>query len=84
VGVATAGLYGAARLIAPGVEFDSQMSGTQAILGLDKKDAKLAAIRQQARDIGGSTAFSPTDVARTQDTLARSGYDADAILAATA
>lgn len=83
LGVATAGLYGAAKLIAPGMEFDSQMSGTQAILGLDKKDAKLAAIRQQARDIGGSTAFSPTDVARTQDTLARSGYDADAILAAT-
>ncbi|CNK97797.1 bacteriophage P2 tail protein gpT [Yersinia aldovae ATCC 35236] len=83
LGVATAGLYGAAKLIAPGIQFDSQMSGTQAILGLDKKDAKLAAIRQQARDIGGSTAFSPTDVARTQDTLARSGYDADAILAAT-
>ncbi|CNC72528.1 bacteriophage P2 tail protein gpT [Yersinia enterocolitica] len=38
---------------------------------------------EQARDIGGSTAFSPTDVARTQDTLARSGYDADALLAAT-
>ncbi|WP_229763835.1 phage tail tape measure protein, partial [Yersinia enterocolitica] len=35
------------------------------------------------RDIGGSTAFSPTDVVRTQDTLARSGYDADALLAAT-
>ncbi len=83
LGVATAGLYGAAKLIAPGMEFDSQMSGTQAILGLDKNDTKLAAIRQQARDIGGSTAFSPTDVARTQDTLARSGYDADAILAAT-
>ncbi|MBS0057108.1 phage tail tape measure protein [Yersinia sp. Marseille-Q3913] len=83
LGVATAGLYGAAKLIAPGMQFDSQMSGTQAILGLDKHDTKLAAIRQQARDIGGSTAFSPTDVARTQDTLARSGYDADAILAAT-
>ncbi|OVZ76450.1 phage tail tape measure protein [Yersinia intermedia] len=82
-GVASTGLYGTAKLIAPGIQFDSQMSGTQAILGLEKHDAKLAAIRQQARDIGGSTAFSPTDVARTQDTLARSGYDADAILAAT-
>ncbi|CNH74983.1 phage tail tape measure protein [Yersinia bercovieri] len=83
LGVATAGLYGAAKLVAPGMEFDSKMSGTQAILGLDKNDAKLAAIRKQARDIGGSTAFSPTDVARTQDTLARAGYDANAILAAT-
>ncbi|MHA0895255.1 phage tail tape measure protein [Enterobacter ludwigii] len=83
VGVATAGLYGASRFIAPGIGFDKQMSGTQAILGLDKGDDKLAAIRQQARDIGATTAFSPGDVARTQTTLARSGYDADDVLAAT-
>lgn len=83
VGVATAGLYGASRFIAPGIGFDKQMSGTQAILGLDKGDDKLAAIRQQARDIGATTAFSPGDVARTQTTLARSGYNADDVLAAT-
>lgn len=83
VGVATAGLYGASRFIAPGIGFDKQMSGTQAILGLDKGNDKLAAIRQQARDIGATTAFSPGDVARTQTTLARSGYNADDVLAAT-
>lgn len=83
VGVATAGLYGASRFIAPGIGFDKQMSGTQAILGLNKGDAKLAEIRQQARDIGATTAFSPGDVARTQTTLARSGYKADDVLAAT-
>ncbi|WP_449568519.1 phage tail tape measure protein [Lelliottia nimipressuralis] len=83
VGVATAGLYGASRFIAPGIGFDKQMSGTQAILGLDKGDDKLAAIRKQARDIGATTAFSPGDVARTQTTLARSGYNADDVLAAT-
>lgn len=83
VGVATSGLYAESRFIAPGIGFDKQMSGTQAILGLDKKDEKLAAIRQQARDIGATTAFSPGDVARTQTTLARSGYNADDVLAAT-
>ncbi|ERK16758.1 Phage protein [Serratia fonticola AU-P3(3)] len=83
VGIATTGLYAAGRFIAPGVGFDKQMSGTQAILGLDKSDEKLQAIRQQARDIGATTAFSPGDVARTQTTLAKSGYDADAVLAAT-
>lgn len=83
VGVATSGLYGVSRFIAPGIGFDKQMSGTQAILGLDKGDDKLAAIRQQARDIGATTAFSPGDVARTQTTLARSGYNADDVLAAT-
>lgn len=83
VGVAAAGLYGASRFIAPGIGFDKQMSGTQAILGLDKGDDKLAAIRKQARDIGATTAFSPGDVARTQTTLARSGYNADDVLATT-
>ncbi|CNJ62342.1 phage protein [Yersinia enterocolitica] len=58
-GMASTGLYGTAKLIAPGIQFDSQMSGTQAILGLEKHDAKLAAIRQQARDIGGLTALFP-------------------------
>lgn len=82
-GLAMSGLYAESRFIAPGIGFDKQMSGSQAILGLDKGDAKLAAIRQQARDIGATTAFSPGDVARTQTTLARSGYKADDVLAAT-
>ena len=82
-GLAMSGLYAESRFIAPGIGFDKQMSGTQAILGLNKGDAKLAAIRQQARDIGATTAFSPGDVARTQTTLARSGYKADDVLAAT-
>lgn len=83
LGVGSAALYAESRFILPGIGFDKEMSGTQAILGLDKKDSKLAAIRQQARDIGASTAFSPGDVARTQGVLARSGYGADQILAAT-
>ncbi|MFV9077772.1 phage tail tape measure protein, partial [Serratia fonticola] len=83
VGVATAGLYAESRFIAPGVEFDRQMSDTQATLGLAKNDQQLAAIRQQARDIGATTAFSPTDVARTQSVLAKSGFDGNAILKST-
>ncbi|CAM3932578.1 phage tail tape measure protein [Rahnella bruchi] len=83
MGVGSAALYAEGKFIAPGITFDKEMSGTQAILGLDKTDKKLAAIRQQARDIGGSTAFSPMDVARTQGVLARSGYNADSILSST-
>lgn len=83
LGAATTALYAGAKFIAPGMGFDKEMSGTQAILGLDKHDQKLVAIRQQARDIGGSTAFSPGDVARTQGVLARSGYNADQILGST-
>ncbi|UIM99423.1 phage tail tape measure protein [Yersinia ruckeri] len=83
LGVATAGLFAETKLLAPGIQFDKQMSDTQATLGLDKSDKTMAAIRQQARDIGATTAFSPTDVARTQSTLARSGYDGGAILKST-
>ena len=83
LGAATTALYAGARFIAPGMGFDKEMSGTQAILGLDKSDKKLAEIRKQARDIGGTTAFSPGDVARTQGVLARSGYNADQILGST-
>lgn len=83
LGVATAGLVAEGAFIAPGVQFDKQMSDTQATLGLAKNDKQLAAIRQQARDIGATTAFSPTDVARTQSVLAKSGFNGDAILKST-
>lgn len=83
LGVATAGLVAEAAFIAPGVQFDKQMSDTQATLGLAKDDKQLTAIRQQARDIGATTAFSPTDVARTQSVLAKSGFNGDAILKST-
>lgn len=83
LGIATAGLVAEGAFIAPGVQFDRQMSDTQATLGLSKNDQQLAAIRQQARDIGATTAFSPTDVARTQSVLAKSGFNGDAILKST-
>lgn len=83
LGVATAAGYAESRFIAPGIQFDRQMSDTQATLGLAKDDRQLAAIRQQARDIGATTAFSPTDVARTQSVLAKSGFNGDAILKST-
>ncbi|MEB6334291.1 phage tail tape measure protein [Serratia rhizosphaerae] len=83
LGVATAAGYAESRFIAPGIQFDRQMSDTQATLGLAKDAKQLAAIRQQARDIGATTAFSPTDVARTQSVLAKSGFNGDAILKST-
>ncbi|EMB4111278.1 phage tail tape measure protein [Serratia nevei] len=83
LGVATAAGYAESRFMTPGVQFDKQMSDTQATLGLAKNDQQLAAIRKQARDIGATTAFSPTDVARTQSVLAKSGFNGDAILKST-
>ena len=63
-GIAAGGaaLYGGARVIAPGLEFDASMSRVQAITRLDKNDpekaAQLEALRNQARELGGSTMFT--------------------------
>lgn len=81
--VASAGLYGLSQFIGPGIAFDKQMSDTQATLGLNQSDEKVAAIRQQALDMGSRGYLSPAEVAQTQSMLASSGYDADEILAAT-
>lgn len=81
--MASAGLFGLSQFIAPGIAFDKQMSDTQATLGLNKGDEKIAVIRQQALDMGSKGYLSPAEVAQTQSMLASSGYDADEVLAAT-
>jgi len=88
VGTAVAGGRAAVeshqKLIAPGMAFSTQMAEMQSQLHISKNNPQLAALGQQAKEIAAASGVAPTDVARTQSTLARSGYDADAILAATA
>lgn len=59
------------------------MSTIQASLGLEKGDARLEAIRQQAREVSARTGVPADTVVRAQTELARSGYDADGVIAAT-
>lgn len=82
-GMAKAGFNQTSRFIAPGIRFEKQMSAIQASLGLQKGDTRLEAIRQQARDVSVSTGTSTDVVTRAQGELARSGYDADGVVAAT-
>ncbi|WP_320726832.1 phage tail tape measure protein [Enterobacter sp. 118C5] len=84
VGMAKAGFDQTSRFMAPGISFEKQMSAIQANLGLEKGDARLEAIRQQAREVSVSTGSPADAVVRAQSELARSGYDADGVLAATA
>ncbi|HDR2619379.1 TPA: phage tail tape measure protein [Enterobacter chuandaensis] len=84
VGMAKAGFDQTSRFMAPGISFEKQMSAIQANLGLEKGDARLEAIRQQAREVSVSTGTPADAVVRAQSELARSGYDADGVLAATA
>src|SRR5690606_8585167 len=75
-------LYAGARLMAPGVQFDADMSKVQALTRLDKGDEQLAAMRAQARQLGADTMFSATDAAQGQGFLAMAGFKPEDIIAA--
>ncbi|WP_195848985.1 phage tail tape measure protein, partial [Providencia sp. wls1922] len=75
-------LYAGARITAPGRDFDEGMSTVQALTRLDKNSPQLAMLRQQARELGSSTAYTSTDVAAGQKFLAMAGFTPDAIKAA--
>ncbi|HBO21938.1 MAG TPA: phage tail tape measure protein [Providencia sp.] len=81
--IATAGgagaLYAGSRITAPGRDFDEGMSTVQALTRLDKDSPQLAMLRQQARELGASTAYTSTDVAAGQKFLAMAGFTPDAI-----
>ncbi|MFG9064128.1 phage tail tape measure protein [Pseudomonas aeruginosa] len=75
-------LYAGARMMAPGLEFDTSMSKVQALTRLDKGSAELAALREQARALGSSTQFTAGQAADAQGYLAMAGFDPKAIQAA--
>lgn len=75
-------LYAGARITAPGRDFDEGMSTVQALTRLDKNSPQLAMLRQQARELGASTAYTSTDVAAGQKFLAMAGFTPEAIKAA--
>ncbi|SEM53007.1 phage tail tape measure protein [Halomonas caseinilytica] len=80
-GIATGGaaLYGGARMLAPGVDWGTQMSAVQAVGRFADDDPRLKALKQQSRDLGGSTAFSANEVGAGQEFLLRAGMSAKAI-----
>ncbi|MCQ4314469.1 phage tail tape measure protein [Stutzerimonas zhaodongensis] len=83
-GLASGGgmLYAGARMLAPGLEFDTSMSKVQALARLDQNSPELEALRQQARDLGSSTQFTAGQAADAQGYLAMAGFDPKAIQAA--
>lgn len=70
----------AVGVIKPGVEFDELMSKVQSLTRLQKGSKELAALRQQARDLGAATMFSAPEAAEGQGFLAMAGFKPDAIL----
>lgn len=72
----------AAGLLAPGEEFESQMSRVQALSRLNKDSPEFKALREQARQLGADTMFSATQAAQGQAFLAMAGFKPGQIQAA--
>ncbi|MEG3080842.1 phage tail tape measure protein [Halomonas sp. 5021] len=77
-----AALYAGARLLSPGVAYGESMSRVQALTRMDADDERFQALRQQARELGASTAFSAGQSADAQGYLAMAGFGPEAIQAA--
>lgn len=74
------GGYAAARFLGAGASFDTTMARVQSLARLDRDDPALAAIRDQARQLGRSTLFTSTEVAEGQAFLAMAGFRPDSIM----
>lgn len=72
------GIAGAA--IKVGNDFEAQMSRVKAISGATGEEFE--ALKQQALDLGQSTAFSANEVAQGQENLASAGFSTNEIMAA--
>ncbi|ELY9432799.1 phage tail tape measure protein [Salmonella enterica] len=72
-------LYGGARVMMPGYDFDVGMSRVQALTRTEKRSDELKRLRKQARGLGASTSFTANDVAQGQGFLAMAGYTPDKI-----
>lgn len=74
--VAGAGIY---QFFKPAIEFEKQVSGVQAVLGLDKASEAMKQLEADARKWGAASSFSPTEAAQAQFALGSGGFNVDQI-----
>ena len=72
----------AKNFLKPGADLQVSLSELQSVLGLQKEDPRVAALRQQSLSMATS-GHSPADVVAAQKKLADSGLDATQVLAQT-
>lgn len=77
---ASAATYAGARFMAPGFDFEEQMSKVQALTRLDKDDPMLEKLKEQAKELGATTWASATQAADAQGFYAMAGFDPQAIM----
>lgn len=70
------------QTVAPGVDFQAQMSKVGALASVDKTTDDYAKLEAQAIELGAKTAFSASQAADAQGQLAATGFKTQQILAA--
>ncbi|MEQ4693284.1 phage tail tape measure protein [Providencia manganoxydans] len=71
--------YAAKKVLAPGYDFEVGMSKVQALTRLDKDSDDYKALRNQARELGATTAFTSNQVAQGQAFYAMAGFKPEQI-----
>lgn len=72
-------LYTAKQTMMPGYEFNVGMSKVQALTRLDKNSDEFKMLREQARELGATTAFTANQVAQGQAFYAMAGFKPEQI-----
>ncbi|MEY0162996.1 phage tail tape measure protein [Providencia rettgeri] len=81
-GMLTSGVglgYAAKKVLVPGYDFEIGMSKVQALTRLDKNSDDYKMLREQARDLGATTAFTANEVAQGQAFYAMAGFKPEQI-----
>ncbi len=71
--------YAAKKVLVPGYDFEIGMSKVQALTRLDKNSDDYKVLREQARDLGATTAFTANEVAQGQAFYAMAGFKPEQI-----
>ncbi|ETT00140.1 phage tail tape measure protein [Providencia alcalifaciens] len=71
--------YAAKKVLVPGYDFEIGMSKVQALTRLDKNSEDYKMLRNQARELGATTAFTANDVAQGQAFYAMAGFKPEQI-----
>lgn len=71
--------YAAKKVLVPGYDFEIGMSKVQALTRLDKNSDDYKMLRNQARELGATTAFTANDVAQGQAFYAMAGFKPEQI-----
>lgn len=71
--------YAAKKVLVPGYDFEIGMSKVQALTRLDKNSDDYKILREQARDLGATTAFTANEVAQGQAFYAMAGFKPEQI-----